>query len=73
MKLRKNPASDRVVNVEFEPTLEGEYTINVFWSGEHAEGSPKTILLTNNDEQLRQWRKENERRDSQSSNGSLSE
>ena len=54
MKLRKDPETERVVIVQYEPMVEGEYTINVFWSGEHVEGSPQKILLTNNDEELRQ-------------------
>ena len=57
MKLKKNPASDRIMNVKYEPTIEGEYTINVLWSDEHVEGSPKKILLTNDSEKLQQWSK----------------
>jgi len=65
--LRKNDASDRVVNVEYEPSMEGVYTIHVLWSGEHVEGSPRRILLTNDEEQLSDWREHNERKNSVSS------
>lgn len=46
---------DRVVNVKYEPTVSGMYTINVFWSGEHVDGSPRRVFLANDLDELDNW------------------
>lgn len=51
---RANP-EDRVVNVKYEPTTAGLYTVNVLWGDDHAESSPLQVYIADNYEELGKW------------------
>ena len=41
----RHPTDERVVNVEYTPTLPGDYVVNVFWLGKHITGSPRELTM----------------------------
>ena len=51
---RDNPA-DRIINVRYNPTLPGIYTISVLWADEHVDGSPHELFISPNASVLSNW------------------
>ena len=48
----RESAKDRTIGVLYHPTEPGQYTVNVMWSDEHAEGSPYQVFIAENKQQL---------------------
>jgi len=46
---------NRVVNINYNPTIPGLYTLNVYWSGEHVSGSPSEVYLAPSADLLDTW------------------
>lgn len=46
---------NRVVNINYNPTIPGIYSINVYWSGEHVTGSPCEVYLAPSADLLDTW------------------
>ena len=65
---RESP-KDRTIGVRYNPTDIGQYTINVLWSEEQAEGSPYDIFVCENSEQLKRFEELKRRGDFPVSNG----
>ena len=52
VKIRKAVDSQRIAKVTYSPTVEGIYTLNVLWGGEHVPGSPFKVFLARTDAEL---------------------
>ena len=57
VEMSRDENDDRIVNVKYTPTVTGVYSVNVFWSGEHVEGSPVEVILANDDNDLNRFLK----------------
>lgn len=59
--LKHDYHDNRVVNIDYNPTIAGLYTINVYWSGEHVSGSPAEVYLAPNEDLLDTWHNDPEK------------
>lgn len=57
VEMYRNNPKDRVINVQYNPTLPGIYTVNVFWSDKHIPGSPFEVFVAAKDSHLEKWNK----------------
>lgn len=52
VKMRKASQKDKLYQAFYNPVEPGIYTIYVQWSGHHITGSPYTVLLARNKDEL---------------------
>ena len=55
--MKRNNNRDRNIDVTYNPTETGEYNIHVKWSDKHVPGSPFTIKIVENEDELRDARR----------------
>ena len=45
INMKRDPGNDRTIHVRYDPTLAGEYTVDITWSDTHIPGSPFKVLV----------------------------
>lgn len=45
INMKRDPGNDRTIHVRYDPTLAGEYTVDITWSDTHVPGSPFKVLV----------------------------
>ena len=45
INMKRDPDNDRTIHVRYDPTLAGEYTVDITWSDTHIPGSPFKVLV----------------------------
>ena len=55
VEMYREHLEDRVIDVRYNPTVVGVYSVHVLWSGVHVHGSPFEIFVAPNGEQLKCW------------------
>lgn len=60
VNIRRDEIISRTVNVKYNPTIPGIYTVHVLWSNQHATGSPFEVFLASNKEHLKTWQENDE-------------
>ena len=50
--MKRNNDKDRTIDVKYNPSEVGDYTIHVKWSDRHVPGSPFLVKVVDNRDQL---------------------
>ena len=59
INMKRDPSNDRSINVRYDPTLPGEYTVDITWSEVHVPGSPFKVYMRS-PEEAEKWAMEQE-------------
>ncbi len=58
VEMRRSDTKDRTIDVRYNPNEAGEYAIQVKWSDKHVPGSPFTVKVVENREELHALKRE---------------
>ena len=56
--MKRNDNKDRTIDVRYNPSECGDYTIQVKWSDQHVPGSPFLVKIVDSREELEDVRRE---------------